>query len=307
MLWCEVRLAVPLAQVEAAAEVLRTVAPAGVSIEEPLILLGPEEGVRLEPRRPAVVTCYLLVDDSLGTRLEQIAARLTQQRIRAAIETRRVEEVEWADAWKDHFHVERIGRRMVIRPSWRDYTPLPGDVVIDLDPGMAFGTGQHETTRGCLLLLEEIVEPGVAVLDVGTGSGILAIAAVKLGAASVLAVDLEPQSIVVAEENATRNGVSDRIRVARGSLGDEWPFPEPASVVADLVVANIHARVLLERADALVAATRAGGALILSGIIAEREQEVRAAFEAIGLAPVRRLADGEWRTLALRRAAEGQP
>lgn len=305
MLWCEVRLTVPLSQVEAAADVLRAFAPGGVSIEEPLILLGPEEGVRLEPRRPAVVACYLLVDDRLGERLDQIHARLAEQGIHPAIETRRLEETEWAEAWKEHFHVERIGRRIVIRPSWRAYEPLPGDVVIELDPGMAFGTGQHETTRGCLVLLEELIEPGVRVLDVGTGSGILAIAAVKLGADSVLAVDLEPQAITVTRENAERNGVAGRVGVALGSLGEAWPFAEQPVALAGLVVANIHARVLLEIADDLVTALRPGGAMILSGIIADREADVCAAFVERGLAVVRSLPDRDWRTVALRRPAGG--
>lgn len=302
MLWCEIRVTAPLEQAETVAEVLLAIAPAGVSIEEPLTLLGPEEGVRLEPGRPAVVACYLLVDDSLGARLEEIDQRLAGRDLHPQIETRRLEEAEWADAWKEHFHVEHIGRRIVIRPSWRAYQAAPGEVVIDLDPGMAFGTGQHATTRGCLLLLEEAVSPGVRVLDVGTGSGILAIAALKLGAATALALDVEAQAIPVSEENAARNGVAGRFRVRLGSLGDDWPFPEPRTAVAELVVANIHARVLLALRDDLLAALRPGGSLILSGVIAEREGDVRAAFERDGLRVSETLAEGDWRTLLLQPA-----
>ena len=302
MLWCEVRVSVPLDQVEPAAEALRVVAPGGVSIEEPVVPLGPEEGVRLERHRPAVVSCYLLVDDGLGARLDQIDELLDARGMRPEIETRRVDEAEWADAWKEHFNVLQVGRRTVIRPSWREYAPQPGDVVIDLDPGMAFGTGQHETTRGCLVMLEEIVRPGMRVLDTGTGSGILAIAAVKLGAASVMAVDVEPQSIAVARENATRNGVGERIRVARGSLGADWPFDDAPYGIADLVVANIHARVLIDLAGELTAALTPPGALILSGIIADREVDVHNAYHALGYSVTNVLAEGDWRTLALRPA-----
>jgi ribosomal protein L11 methyltransferase len=304
VLWCQVRLSVPLAQAETAAEVLRTVAPAGVSIEEPVVPLGPEEGVRLAPRRPAVVSCYLLVDDGLGGRLDQIDALLGERGVASSIETRRVDDAEWAEAWKEHFHVLRVGRRIVIRPSWREYDAGPDDVVIDLDPGMAFGTGQHETTRGCLAMLEETVRPGMRVLDAGTGSGILAIAAVKLGAASVLAVDLEPQAIAVTRENAERNGVAERIQAALGSLGTAWPFAEPAAATADLVVANIHARVLIELAPALAAALTPTGSMILSGVIAEREDDVRAVYADLGFAVTDVLPEGDWRTLALRREGE---
>ena len=298
MLWCEVRVTVPLEQAETAAEVLREAAPAGVSIEEPVIPLGPEEGVRLDRSRPAVVACYLFVDDGLGVRLDEIDRRFTERGLHPEIVTRRVEESSWADAWKEYFHVERVSRRIVIKPSWREYTPRSEDIVIELDPGMAFGTGQHATTRGCLALLDESVRPGMAILDVGTGSGILAVAAAKLGAASVLAVDVEPQSIAVTRENADRNGVGAAIRVALGSLGDAWPFPESPVALADLVVANIHARVLLELADSLRATMRPGGVLLLSGVIDERETDVQAAFVGLGLHHQRTLADGDWRTLA---------
>jgi ribosomal protein L11 methyltransferase len=300
VLWCEIRLSVPLSDVEAAAEVLRAVAPSGVSIEEPVVPLGPEEGVRLESHRPAFVSCYVLVDDGLGARLDRIDELLAARGMTPEIETRRVDEAEWADAWKEHFHVLHVGRRTVIRPSWREYTPQPNEIVIDLDPGMAFGTGQHETTRGCLAMLEDAMQPGMRVLDAGTGSGILAIAAIKLGASSVIAVDLEPQSIAVVRENAERNGVADRIRVALGSLGSDWPFAEPPREIVDLVVANIHARVLIDLAPELTAALTPSGELILSGIIADREADVRDTYATLGYTVTSTLAEGDWRTLALR-------
>lgn len=303
MLWCEVRLEVALAHVEAVADVLREIAPGGVSIEEPVTILGPEEGVRLKRDRPAALSCWLLADDGLGARLEQIDDRLAALGLHPEITTRRADDAEWAEAWKEHFHVTHVGRRTVIRPSWREYTSRPGEIVIDLDPGMAFGTGQHETTRGCLALLEAAVRPGTRVLDLGSGSGILAIAAAKLGAAEVLALDIEPQSVAVARENAERNGVWERVRVVLGSLGEGWPLPEPATGTFSLVVANIHARALIDLAGAVAAAAAADGRLILSGIIAEREGDVRAAYAPLGFTVTRALAEGEWRTLLLERGA----
>ncbi len=263
------------------AEALRAVAPGGVSIEDPIVPLGPEEGVRLDRRRPSVVKAYLPLDDGLGERLDRLDAALETLGLRPALRTRTVREEDWADAWKEHFHVERFGERIVIRPSWRTYEPRSGDVVIDLDPGMAFGTGQHPTTRMCLELLEREVRPGMVVLDVGTGSGILAVAAVKLGAARVLALDIEPQAVQVARENAARNGAAGAIWVELGTL-DHPPNP------ADLAVANITASAVATLAPAFAAALRPGAPLIGSGIVGERLDEVRAALERVGFTVVKR-------------------
>jgi ribosomal protein L11 methyltransferase len=259
--------------------------------------------VRLEPDRPAAVACWLLADDGLGARLDQIDTRLATLGLRPEITTRRADDAEWAEAWKEHFHVTRVGRRTVIRPSWRDYDPRPDEIVIDLDPGMAFGTGQHETTRGCLTLLEDAVQAGARVLDLGTGSGILAIAAAKLGAGEVLALDVEPQSVAVARENAERNGVTDRVQVVLGSLGEDRPFAQSTDSFA-LVVANIHARALIALAPAIASVTLPQSCLVLSGIVAEREADVAAAYEELRFTVTRSLAEGDWRTLALRRATD---
>src|SRR5581483_2418689 len=133
MNWCEVSAIVPVEMAELAEEAMRVVAPGGVAIEDPLIPLGPEEGVRLDRRKPSVVKAYLPVDDGLGERLNRLDAALEVFGLRPELRTRTVREEDWADAWKEHFHVEHIGQRIVIRPSWREYTPGPDDVVIDLD------------------------------------------------------------------------------------------------------------------------------------------------------------------------------
>lgn len=299
MTWCEISAAVPVEQAELAAEAMRTVAPDGVAIEDPLIPLGPDEGVRLERRRPSVVKAYLPVDDRLGERLDALDAALAALGLRPVLHTRTVREQDWADAWKEHFHVERVGRRLVIRPSWRPFTPQPGDVVIDLDPGMAFGTGQHPTTRTCLELLEEHVRPGDVVLDVGTGSGILAVAAVKLGAARCLALDVDPQAVRVARDNAARNGVAERVQVAEGTLTAD----DALRHAFDLAVANITAAAVAALAPALAAALRPGGTLIGSGIVADRLDEVRAALAAAELSITEVRAVADWRTLVAHAAS----
>src|SRR5690606_26457499 len=126
---------------------------------------------------------------------------------------------DWANAWKEHYRVLRVGERIVVVPSWLEYEAAPGDVVLQLDPGMAFGTGLHPTTQLCLRLLERYARPGLRTLDIGTGSGILAIAAAKLGAGPILALDNDPVAVGVAAENTARNGVADLVSAAEGSLG----------------------------------------------------------------------------------------
>jgi ribosomal protein L11 methyltransferase len=206
-----------------------------------------------------------------------------------------VADEDWGEGWKKDLRPLDVGR-VRVRPSWIDAPPPPGFVEVVLDPGMAFGTGSHPTTALCLAALSDLLlaRPGAAVLDVGTGSGLLAIAARKLGAGRVAANDEDPVAVAVARENAARNAAAIEL------TGD------PAEAIAgtfDVVVANILANVLVALAPALAAKLAPGGVLLLSGILAPQEAEVRAAHVAQGLAPLpggdRR--DGEWSLLALRR------
>ncbi|HEU5441802.1 MAG TPA: 50S ribosomal protein L11 methyltransferase, partial [Ktedonobacterales bacterium] len=228
------------------------------------------------------------------------------------VSVRRLAESDWANAWKEHFHVTHLGRRTVIKPSWREYEPRAGEVVVELDPGMAFGTGLHPTTRNCVLALEETLAPGDRVLDVGTGSGILALAALKLGAASVLALDVSTVAVEAARANAEANGLADRIEVRlatlEGAAGEPFsPLPPDLAVLGaeigtfDLVLANIIARVIAQLAPALVRATLPGGTLIASGIIAERRHEAEEPLRAAGLREIRALVEGDWVTLVGKR------
>jgi ribosomal protein L11 methyltransferase len=221
---------------------------------------------------------------------------------------RSLAEEDWANAWKEHYHVLHIGARTVIKPSWRAYAPQPGEVVIELDPGMAFGTGLHPTTRGCLALIERALRPGDRVLDVGTGSGILALAALRLGAASVLALDVSDAAVAAARANAAANGLAERLEVRHatleGAAGEPFLPLSPGLAVLgaeigtfDLVLANIIARVIAQLAPALLRALRPGGIVIASGIIAERLEEAAAPLRAAGLTDVRYEQDGDWFTL----------
>jgi ribosomal protein L11 methyltransferase len=206
-----------------------------------------------------------------------------------------VPEEDWSEGWKKDFRPLDVGR-VRVRPSWIPGAPPPGCVEVVLDPGMAFGTGSHPTTSLCLSALSDLVSrrPGASVLDVGTGSGLLAIAARKLGAGRVVANDNDPKAVEIARENAARNGADVEI------------VPDPVEGVAgtfDLVVANILANTLVELAPALAAKLAPGGVVLLSGILAPQEAEVRRAYVALGLAPLpdgdRR--DREWSLVALER------
>ncbi len=206
-----------------------------------------------------------------------------------------VPDEDWGEGWKKDFKALDVGR-VRVRPSWIDAAPPPGSVEVVLDPGMAFGTGTHPTTSLCLAALSDLLSarPGASLLDVGTGSGLLAIAARKLGAGRVAANDVDPIAIDVARENAARNGAALELTGA------------PVEAIAgtfDVVVANILANVLVALAPTLAARVAPGGVLLLSGILGPQEDEVRRAHVAAGLEPVeggdRR--DGEWSLLALRR------
>ena len=272
----------------------------GVVIEEPFTQDPDGDNLTVDPSRPATVRTFVAAADLGPATLDDIRQALWHlgrlRHVGDLVVTERREE-DWANAWKAHYGVHRIGRRVVVRPPWRDYEPRGDEVVVGLDPGMAFGTGLHPSTKLTVLALEEELRPGMRVLDVGTGSGVLAIAAALLGAGQVDAVDIEPVAVRSARENAARNGVADRIAVEQGSVGPGAPFAGSY----DLVLANIIARILIELAPGIAAAVAPGGSLVLGGVIESREPAVHRAFEAKGLAFDRRSQMEDWVALVYRR------
>jgi ribosomal protein L11 methyltransferase len=208
-------------------------------------------------------------------------------------------ETDWAEAWKTGYDVFRVGQRLVIKPTWRGYAPQPGDLIIELDPGMAFGSGLHPTTRFCLEALEDYLQPGAVVLDIGTGSGVLAIAAARLGASRVLALDTDPLAVRVARENVALNQVESIVRVERGTVQVENCILGNRGIGesgnrGDVVVANILAETIVELTPALVTHLATEGTLITSGIIQDRVEAVMDALRQNGLSLVERRDDGEW-------------
>jgi ribosomal protein L11 methyltransferase len=305
--WLELSVEADVEAVEAVSEILGRAAPGGTSVEPGFDLTDEGLGARIDPTRPAIVRAYLPARDP-GI-LERTVAEATVAlghlqafglRPIGELRTRRIDEADWAEAWKAHFPVLRVGRRLVVRPTWRRHRRGPDDVVLALDPGMAFGTGLHPTTRLCLAAIEALADRGVLVgarvLDVGCGSGILAIAALRLGASRALGVDTDPIAVEATVANARRNGLSRRIQARGGSL----PSDEPAH---DVVLANLIAGVLVPLAPSLCDELRPGGTLLASGIFLDRERDVQAAFETVGLDVSGRSVEGEWVALEAVRPA----
>lgn len=281
---------------EAAAGVLRDITGTSVWVEHPFTQADVESDAVVDVSRRARIHAYVSGERAAADWTNDVRAALGHAGVQADVESRYVAEEQWADAWKEHFHVERYGRIVVV-PYWREYDPQPGAVTLTLDPGMAFGTGQHETTRMCLEALDRHVRPGMRVLDVGSGSGILAVAAARLGARSVTAVDVDPVCVRVTQENAAANGVGDVVEAREGSLGARWPFGVAAARSFDIVVANILAGVIIDMAPELALALAPGGRIIASGVIAQREPEVAVALAAAGLRVEQARAMGEWRCI----------
>ena len=272
----------------------------GVVIEEPFTQDCDGDNLKIDPTRPITVRTFVNAMDVSSTTLDSIRQGLWHlgqigQVGELSVAERREE--DWANAWKEHYQIHRIGRRVVVKPPWREHTPSPNEIVVELDPGMAFGTGLHPSTQLCMMALEDEIRPGNTILDVGTGSGVLAIAAAKLGAARVDAVDIEPVAVRSSRENVERNGVGHLIHIEAGSVGPGAPFGGRY----DLVLANIIARILIELAPGLAGAVEPGGTLVLSGVIESREPAVRREFDGAGLQFERRDQIEDWVSLVYRR------
>jgi ribosomal protein L11 methyltransferase len=316
--WLEVSLTVDGELAEAVADVLARFAPNGVVVESTAVrFVGDEdEGTATGPMN---VRAYLPVDETLEDtrqRLEQSLYFLGMiQPLPSPVYTE-IADQNWMEAWKQYYKPIPIGRRLMILPAWLD-SPDPGRIPIKIEPGMAFGTGTHPTTQLCLELVESCFDGGrltkdnpqssftvhgpSSVIDVGCGSGILSIAALKLGAASALAVDIDAEAIRNSRQNADMNGIGPALILGKGSVGEILAGHFPLKS-APLVLANILAPVILRLFDGrLTELVDLGGALILSGILADQAQAVKQAAQARGLTFTEQKQSGDWVALALKR------
>ena len=205
------------------------------------------------------------------------------------------EDEDWMNSWKSHFKILRIGRHLVIKPTWLelDSDIGPDDIIIELDPGIAFGTGYHPTTATCLQAMEQHLTPGMTVLDLGSGSGILTIAAIKLGAQQVIALDIDSQAVSAARRNFKRLGINKQVRLARGSV----PHPTAGPKSIDLALANISARGVVDRSPFILTALKPSALFIASGLLNTQKQEVVDALEPLGFSPISEWPQDEWVTL----------
>lgn len=304
MHWLELNVQVHPEAVESVSELLSSYVAGGVAIEEPVELIDEGQEYRVLTGQPVQMHAYLPIDGQEENTRQRIAEGLWHlaslgSHFVGELSTRAVNEEDWANAWKTYYHVTHIGRRLVIRPSWREYLPRGEEVVLELDPGMAFGTGLHPTTRMCLEQIEMRTRPGMHVLDVGTGSGILALATARLGAQSVYCLDNSSVAVESAQANVAANQLSERVQVVLGVLD----APEAARLAGgfDLVLANIIARVIGSIAPHLAQVLKPAGYVIAGGIIEERRHEAEQPLLDAGLQLIERVMIDDWVTLIMQR------
>lgn len=282
MNWLEVKVITVREAIEFVANTFHELQAGGVVIEDPqLIALYAHRGQwddhefspELLQRKEVIVKGYLPMDEFLVKKLEELKQELAVLKIRLGnipteLEVVEVQEEDWANSWKAYFKPLKIGQKTVIKPSWEEYTVQEGELVIELDPGMAFGTGDHATTSLCINLLEKYIKENMKVIDVGCGSGILSILAAKLGSHRVEALDYDNVAVKVARENVAINNLSEKVLVKQSDLLKE------ASLEADVIVANIVADIIIELTPQVQKYLKEKGFFICSGIIDKRKEDV---------------------------------
>lgn len=312
MKWCEISIQTSHEAVELIAEIFRDLGASGVVIEDPelvndYITSGKWDYTDIPIAKETEVVvekAYLPVNGELEGRIQTLQQEIKALESRgvnttpAVLTTAELQDEDWSDTWKQYFHTEKPGERVVIKPTWEEYEPQDDEVVIELDPGAAFGTGTHATTSMCIRQLEKLVKPGMTVFDVGTGSGILSIISAKLGAINIQAVDYDDSVLKIVEENLEQNNVQDIISVAQSDL------MQNVHGKAELVIANIIADIIIRLFDQLDEHLEQGGTLLTSGIIEDRIEDVLAAAEAHGYSVVERLENKGWACITFKRKAD---
>lgn len=314
MRWHEISLHTTEEAAEVIAHHFHEQGAGGVSIEESGSLnkrrdtsLGQwyEEPLNEIPEGQAVVKGYFSEHEAVNNILQTLKRALAELPSfgfdvgPANWEVKEVKEEDWATAWKQYYKPVKISERLVIKPKWERYEAKPGEIVLEMDPGMAFGTGTHATTALCLRTLEKVIQPGDRVIDVGTGSGILAIAAAKLGASHVLALDLDPVAIDSAKDNVKLNGLQTHVEVIQSDLLQAWNSSQSQKV--QVIVANILAEIILTFIDEVYNVLPSGGVFVASGIIKQKEPDVRKALLQAGFEHVDQYEENDWVALVARR------
>lgn len=302
--WIEISVEVDGEAAEAVAEVFERYGHQGVVMEQAGFFIDTWED-EVPPAETLIVKAYMPADQHAPDKQAQLRDALRYMGTLINIPEpsfKTIEETDWSEAWKAHYEPLRLGKRVYIHPSWIDISDdtRPDDVVISLDPGMAFGTGTHPSTQLCLIATEELLteRPHLDVLDLGCGSGILAILAAKMGATKVLGLDTDDIAVQVTRENAERNGVAERIQAESGSLASLTH----AARRFDVALVNILAKVIMMMCEeGLGEIVRPGGVGVFGGIIQEQADEVEAALRKTGLEPYKRRLSGDWVVIEARR------
>ncbi len=313
MRWARISVVTTHEGADLIANILMELGAAGTEIDDPSLvneyidagLWDYTDLPRAEDTETVTVRAYLPEDARLESSLLALAERIAALRHAGAalgagtISHSFVADEDWAETWKAYIHTEKIGERIVVRPTWEEYTPSADEIVIELDPGAAFGTGAHATTAMCLRWLEHLVSPGMRVYDVGCGSGILAVAAAKLGAGEVIAMDYDPVAVSVAEENIRQNNVHNVVACESDLLSAcEGAAP------AELITANIIADVIIRLFAQLDRHLAPGGTLLASGIIDDRIADVEHAAAEHGFTVLDMTCEKEWAAMIIRRATD---
>lgn len=304
--WTEIIITVPVAAAELAAAVAQMTVPYGMYIEDYSDLeQGVEEIAHIDlideelvarDRDHARIHIYISPEENPAEAVSFIRERLSAEGVEHTVETQGVQEADWAFGWKKYYHPMKIGKRVVVCPTWEEYAAAPEEVVLRLDPGMAFGSGTHHTTQMCIRLLEETVTPGCKLLDMGCGSGILSLTALALGAGKAVGVDIDPLAAKIAGENLALSGyIEPKFKAWCADLIKDKEIAGQVGLGCyDLVAANIVADAIIALAPAMFDHLRPGGSLLSSGIILPRLDEVTAALAAAGLEVRRCDEQGGW-------------
>ena len=292
----ELSVVTPSEFVEPLAQLLHRYGHSGVAIEQ-CVTYNPDEGEK-PPDGDVRVIAYVPREEFTRERRNWIELGVRLVAHVAPISTlleREIDQEDWENAWKEHFHPLRIGNKLVIVPPWSDFSPESDDLVICLDPGMAFGTGHHPTTKMCIELLEKYICPGADILDVGCGSGILSIVAAKLGASRVTGIEIDDVAVSVGASNVKANEACG-VEVIKGTL----PHPDVTKCTFDITIANISSREIIKLAPHLVGSVRPEGVLIVSGILQETAGSVVEALLALGSSVVGTFTEQDWVALVVR-------
>ncbi len=304
--WTEIKLKIATAYLETASAVAQMTVPYGIYIEDysDLMEQAPQiahvdlidEDLMRRDRANAIIHLYISPEENPAEAASFITERLTAEGIPFELQTEEVRQEDWASSWRQYYHPVKVGRRVVVSPTWEPYDPQPGEVVVRLDPGMAFGTGTHHTTQLCIRLLDEVVQQGCTLLDMGTGSGILSLVALSLGAKSAVGVDIDPHAVQVATENLRSQGWDSSCFAALSLdlVNDKKAVRRIGENSYDVVAANIVADAIIALAPAIHTHLRVGGALVASGIIEPRRDEAAAALQETGLVVERIEEQGGW-------------